>query len=207
MGQTLDESRPLGKYLVVGYAKGRAKRRDILDQATALFGEAGYRGTSLREIAARCGISHPGLLHHFPTKESLLLAVLAHRDEVDQERVTAGHPSGAAALRRLVGIVALNATRRGIVELFTVLSAEATAADHPAHDYFVDRYSRIVRELEVAYAEAREAGDLRPGIEPARAARDLVALMDGLQIQWLLGDPALDMAAAVEEHLKSQLLS
>ena len=52
----------------MGYAKGRAKLRDILDQATALFGEAGYRGTSLREIAARCGISHPGLLHHFPTK-------------------------------------------------------------------------------------------------------------------------------------------
>jgi len=107
----------------------------------------------------------------------------------------------------MTGSAALNATRRGIVELFTVLSAEATAADHPAHAYFVDRYSRIVRELEGAYHEARDAGDLRPGIEPARAARDLVALMDGLQIQWLLGDPALDMPAAVEEHLNSQLLS
>ncbi|MFF5292670.1 TetR/AcrR family transcriptional regulator [Paractinoplanes globisporus] len=189
----------------MGYAKGRAKRRDILDQATALFGESGYRGTSLREIAARCGISHPGLLHHFPTKESLLLAVLQHRDEVDQERVTAGHPSGAAALRRLVDVVALNATRRGIVELFTVLSAEATAADHPAHDYFVDRYSRIVRELESAYTEARDAGDLRAEVDPGRAARELIALMDGLQIQWLLGDPELDMAAAVAEHLGSQL--
>ena len=205
MGPTLDEYRPLGKYLFVGYAKGRAKRRDILDQASALFGEAGYRGTSLREIAARCGISHPGLLHHFPTKESLLLAVLAHRDEVDQERVTAGHPTGAAALRRLVDVVALNATRRGIVELFTVLSAEATAADHPAHDYFVDRYSRIVRELESAYTEARDAGDLRAEVDPGRAARELIALMDGLQIQWLLGDPELDMAAAVAEHLGSQL--
>jgi hypothetical protein len=86
-----------------------------------------------------------------------------------------------------------------------VLSAEATAADHPAHAYFIDRYSRIVRELEAAYADARDAGDLRPGIEPARAARDLVALMDGLQIQWLLGDPALDMAAAVDAHLRAQL--
>jgi AcrR family transcriptional regulator len=190
----------------VGYAKGRAKRRDILDQATALFGEAGYRGTSLREIAGRCGISHPGLLHHFPTKESLLLAVLTHRDEVDQERITAGHPSGAAALLRLVDVVALNTTRRGIVELFTVLSAEATAADHPAHDYFIGRYSRIVNELEVAYSEARDAGDLRAGIDPTRAARDLVALMDGLQIQWLLGDPSLNMAAAVEAHLRAQLV-
>ncbi|MFD0517428.1 TetR/AcrR family transcriptional regulator [Paractinoplanes durhamensis] len=147
----------------MGYAKGRAKRRDILDQATALFGEAGYRGTSLREIAARCDISHPGLLHHFPTKESLLLAVLELRDEVDQERITAGNPRGAAVLRRLVDLVALNASRRGIVELFTVLSAEATAADHPAHSFFVDRYRALVRGLETAYAEALCAGDLRPG--------------------------------------------
>ncbi|WP_433302323.1 TetR/AcrR family transcriptional regulator [Actinoplanes sp. CA-030573] len=190
----------------MGYAKGRAKRRDILDQATALFGEAGYRGTSLREIAARCGISHPGLLHHFPTKESLLLAVLAHRDEVDQERVAAGSPAGAAALRRLVDLVALNQTRRGIVELFTVLSAEATAADHPAHDYFVERYRRITDEIEGAYAAAQSAGDLVPGVDPAGAARELIALMDGLQIQWLLGDPSLDMAAAVAAHLGTQLI-
>src|SRR4051794_13431713 len=88
MPLTVDECRPLGKYLIVGYAKGRAKRQDILDQATALFGEAGYRGTSLREIAARCGLSHPGLLHHFPTKESLLLAVLEHRDAEDQVRIS-----------------------------------------------------------------------------------------------------------------------
>nr|MYU47886.1 TetR family transcriptional regulator [Streptomyces sp. SID7803] len=68
-----------------GYAKGRAKREEILDQAMAMFGEAGYRGASLRVIATRCGISHPGLLHHFPTKESLLLAVLEHRDAVDDQ--------------------------------------------------------------------------------------------------------------------------
>jgi AcrR family transcriptional regulator len=189
----------------VGYAKGRATRQDILEQATALFGEAGYRGTSLREIAARCGLSHPGLLHHFPAKESLLLAVLQHRDDVDRESIAADRPTGTDLLRRLIDLAALNATRRGIVELFTVLSAEATAADHPAHGWFVERYRRIVAELQEAYAAAAAAGELRPGIDPAAAARQLVALMDGLQIQWLLGDPDVDMAAAVAEHLSTQL--
>jgi AcrR family transcriptional regulator len=191
----------------VGYARGRATRRDILDQATALFGETGYRGTSLREIAARCGLSHPGLLHHFPTKESLLLAVLQHRDDVDQQSIAAGRPTGAAVLRRLVDVAALNTTRRGIVELFTVLSAEATAADHPAHDWFVARYRRIVAALEIAYAEARAADDLRTEVDPATAARQLVALMDGLQVQWLLGDPGLDMAEVLAAHLAAQLRS
>src|SRR5215475_1662204 len=122
----------------------------------ALFGTAGYRGASLREIAARCGLSHPGLLHHFPTKQSLLLAVLEHRDEVDAARLTGR--TGLATLHGLIDLAAFNATRPGIVELFTVLSAEATAADHPAHEYFVRRYQNTVHSIERAYGQVRTEG-------------------------------------------------
>ncbi|MEU2025447.1 TetR/AcrR family transcriptional regulator [Streptomyces sp. NPDC016469] len=188
-----------------GYAKGRAKRGEILDQAMAMFGEAGYRGASLRVIATRCGISHPGLLHHFPTKESLLLAVLEHRDAVDGQWLEAGRPTGVDRLRRLAGLAALNAERRGIVELFCVLSAEATAADHPAHAYFVERYLRSVRSTAVSYTEAREKGVLREDIDPREAAQQLIALMDGLQIQWLLSDGATDMAGVLSAHVQAQL--
>lgn len=186
-----------------GYAKGRAKRQEILDQAMALFGETGYRGASLREIAARCGLSHPGVLHHFPTKESLLLAVLEHRDEADRVRLSGG--SGLAVLRGLVDLTALNATRPGIVELFVVLSAEATAEGHPAHDYFVHRYQTTVRAMEQAYQQAQADGALRSGIDVQAAARQLVAIMDGLQIQWLLSDRQLDMTAILRAHLENQL--
>jgi AcrR family transcriptional regulator len=186
-----------------GYAKGRAKRSEILDQAMALFGEAGYRGASLREIAARCGLSHPGLLHHFPTKESLLLAVLEHREEVDGALLSGR--TGLAVLRGLVDVAALNATRPGIVELFTVLSAEATAAEHPAHAYFAQRYQMTVRTIELAYEQARADGVLQPGIEAAAAARQFVALMDGLQIQWLLSHRRIDMASILQAHLQAQL--
>ncbi|GII54179.1 TetR family transcriptional regulator [Planotetraspora thailandica] len=188
-----------------GYEKGRAKRREIIDCAMTLFGEVGYRGASLREIAARCGISHPGLLHHFPTKESLLLAVLTQRDEVDGEWLSSEGASGLDALRRFVGLVSLNATRRGIVELFAVLSAEATSAAHPAHAYFVERYRASVRSFELAYTRARDEGVLRPGIDPGTAARQLVALMDGMQVQWLLDDGATDMAGVVRAHVQAQL--
>lgn len=186
-----------------GYAKGHAKRREILDQAMALFGETGYRGASLREIAARCGLSHPGLLHHFPTKESLLLAVLEHRDQVDGARLSGG--SGLTVLHAMVDLASLNATRPGIVELFVMLSAEATAPAHPAHEYFVQRYRRTVRTVETAYQQVHADGALRPGIVPAAAARQFVALMDGLQIQWLLSDRKIDMTAILRAHLESQL--
>jgi AcrR family transcriptional regulator len=188
-----------------GYAKGRAKRREIIDHAVALFGEVGYRGASLREIAARSGISHPGLLHHFPTKESLLLAVLAHRDEIDGEWLSMDGTTGMDTLRRLVGLVSLNATRRGIVELFAVLSAEATSPEHPAHAFFVERYRNAVEGAELTYAQVRDEGRLRVGIDPGEAARQIIALMDGLQVQWLLDDRVTDMAAVVRAHIDAQL--
>jgi AcrR family transcriptional regulator len=188
-----------------GYAKGRAKRREIIDQAMALFGEVGYRGASLREIAARCGISHPGLLHHFPTKESLLLAVLEHRDEVDAVWFGLQDATGTAMLRRLVELVELNATRRHIVELYAVLSAEATSADHPAHAFFVERYRSAVAAACRAYRQAADSGDLRPGVDADVAGRQLIALMDGMQVQWLLDAGATDMVGVVRAHVQAQL--
>lgn len=188
-----------------GYAKGRAKRREIIDQAMAMFGEVGYRGASLREIAARCGISHPGLLHHFPTKESLLLAVLEHRDDTDIEWLETDSADGVTTLRHLVELVALNTTRRGIVELYAVLSAEATSADHPAHAYFRDRYRRALDAAGVAYERAAASGALRTGVDPRVAGRQLIALMDGMQVQWLLDDAGTDMAGVVRAHVQDQL--
>jgi AcrR family transcriptional regulator len=188
-----------------GYAKGRAKRAEIIERATALFGEVGYRGSSLREIAARCGISHPGLLHHFPTKEALLTAVLEHRDEQDVERYFTSAVGGVEQLRRVVRLAARNETRRGIVELYAVLSAEATAADHPAHDFFVRRYRAAVAAMRAAYQQARADGELREGVDPEVAARELVALMDGLQLQWLLDKGATPMAEIVRRHVQERL--
>jgi AcrR family transcriptional regulator len=189
-----------------GYARGRAKRAQILDTAVTVFGKVGYRGASLREIAARCAISHPGLLHHFPTKEALLLAVLERRDETAEALTRAGAATASEELTRIVEVVADNATRPEIVELFATLSTEAAAGDHPAHEYFAGRYRRVVAQLTDAYQAASDEGALRAGIDPASAAHELIALMDGLQIQWLYEPAAVDMAAIVAAHLHHQLI-
>ena len=46
---------------------------------------------------------------------------------------------------------------------------------------------------------------MRPGVDCASAARTLVALMDGLQIQWLLDREHVDMAAELRRYLRPLL--
>lgn len=174
-----------------------------------LFGSVGYHTASLREIASRVGISHPGLLHHFATKAVLLEAVLERRDEVDDAALQADLADGLGYLDALVRVVERNATRPGIVELFATLSAEATSPDHPAHGYFVRRYARTLEQITAAFAALHDEGRLRADVEPASAARRLVAVMDGLQVQWLLEDGSptrVDMADEVRTHYLAYLV-
>ena len=45
------------------YAKGRLKREEILDVALEVFSDEGARATSLRTLAARCGLTVAGVRH------------------------------------------------------------------------------------------------------------------------------------------------
>jgi AcrR family transcriptional regulator len=189
-----------------GYAKGRAKRAEIIQTAILAFAEVGYHGASLRDIAARADISHPGLLHHFPTKAALLEAVLEYRDAVDNEAFAEDMARGTDYFEALVRVVERNQVRRPLVELFAGLSTEATTPDHPAHEYFRRRYDRLVEQSTEVLEALAARGGLAPGVDPAQAARSIIALMDGLQVQWLLSldgprSERVDMAAHLRGYL------
>ncbi|MDF2993882.1 MAG: TetR family transcriptional regulator [Microbacterium sp.] len=176
------------------YAKTEATRQAILDAALEVFSQSGYRSGSLRDIATRVGMSEAGLLHHFRNKSALLEAVLEERDDRARALVPIESEDGADVLRGLVDLASYNASIPGVVELYTTLSAEATSSDHPAHGYFVRRYEYTRGNIERSFHSLRDEGRLRHGMTPRRAAITAVALMDGLQVQWLLDRDALDMA-------------
>lgn len=186
--------------------KGGRRREQILATAVELFGEVGYRGTSLRDIAQRVGITHPGLLYHFNSKQELLSAVLARRDETnDDVFALRDQPGPLEHLRKVLELAQHNATIPGMIELFATLSAESTDPDHPAHDYFTERYERIVGINQQIFDDLAAGGHLKKGVDPSLLGASFTALMDGLQIQWLYAPDTVDMAAHLRQFVNTYL--
>lgn len=63
-------------------------RRLILETALRLFAERGYAGTSIRDIAAACGLQGPTIYSHYPSKEHVLseLVRIAHEEHLRRVR-------------------------------------------------------------------------------------------------------------------------
>lgn len=188
--------------------QGELRREQIIVAALELFGEVGFRAAGLRDIAARAGMSHPGLLYHFRSKEELLAAVLKYRDEAQDALWNPGFPDGPGPQDVLTGIFAMaqdNSTNRRSVELFATLAAESTDPQHPAHRYFVERYEEV-RARFTGHAEVlADAGLLPPGLDPKVAAVVWIAILDGLQVQWLYSPESIDMVGLLQAFLAATM--
>lgn len=176
------------------YPKGLAKREEILDSALKIVAERGYNRATIRELAEAAGLSKTGLLHHFGTKEELFAEILRRRDQADEAHIAQATAEGLDP--KISDLPRLSSTVPGLVQLYTRFSAEASDPEHTAHAYFRSRYEQA-RERSLAVLERfRAEGRLPDSVDPARAATALVALLDGLQVQWLY-DPSIDMGEEV----------
>lgn len=168
------------------YAKGIARREEILEAALTVFARSGYQGTSLREVAEVTGMTPAGLLHYFGTREGMLTEVVRKKEEL--ARSTA---NGASVLPRMSRSLHGNADVPGLVQLHAVLAAQASDPEHPGHEYFVERYRGIRDRLEEDLRERIAARGV--DLDAAKLAPILIAVADGMQLQWML-DPAIGMA-------------
>ncbi|MFE2913283.1 TetR family transcriptional regulator [Kitasatospora indigofera] len=186
-------------------ASGARRREEILRIAVETFATRGYHNASLAEIAERAGLTQAGLLHHFRSKTALLSGVLELRDSSEIEALGPGRPRGTAFLDHLVETVRLNSTREGIVRLYAVLSAESVTEGHPAQQFFRDRYDGLRALVTEALREACELGEVDADLDVESVASAVIAVMDGLQVQWLLAPRSVDMAAVTRRVLTALL--
>lgn len=173
------------------YAKTAALQLKILETCIELFGQTGFHNLTMKDVALRVGISHTGLLHHFASKDELLSGVLKLKDQKRKEFFRERGvdvmtvPEDTASIKAMLKAVAANDLQPGLIELHSTLSTEATSPDHPAHEYYQQRYAGSIGLYTRAFAALAGRGELKSDSAPEDLAAMFVALTDGLQIQWL----------------------
>ena len=174
----------------------RDRTEEILEAATKLLSEYGFQGTTLALVADAVGLTEPGVLHYFPSKVYLLQGVLEYHEQKDMETyletIKTEKKSAAELFKLLENLVAENEKIPGLIQLFTVLVSESIRSDHPSHDYFVKRY-RSGREMYVTQFFKLLRTEIRPDVDLNELTVLIMAVMDGLQIQWLLDPKKVDM--------------
>ncbi|MWB97856.1 TetR/AcrR family transcriptional regulator [Agromyces seonyuensis] len=187
--------RPATAAIDLRRVRGERTRARILDAAHELFVQHGVGPVALRDIAARAGLSHPGLQRHFASKDAVLDALV---DRIEAESRFDGDV-GRFDPARLVAQAERNAAVPGYLELFTRLAGAGTSPNHPAHERFAARYRGIVDVFATVYARS----DAPAGLEPVAEARRQVAVWDGFQLLALHAPGRLDVPRAIARHVAS----
>jgi AcrR family transcriptional regulator len=184
------------------YRKGVERREQIIRSASEVFGELGYIGGSLRAIGDRVGASPATLIQYFGSKEGLLMAVLDDWTVQTARWAVPTDPPGLEYFRAIPAIMDYHVGHRGTLELFLTMSAEATNPSHPAREFIQRRYADAVRNWSEKLREAVDKGEVGPLTDDQIEAeiRILVAVLDGVELQWLLGAD-INLPGLVATHL------
>ena len=181
------------------YAKTAERRRAIAEAALEIVLEKGHRSLITADVAQRAGLSEPGVLYHYPTKDDLLLAALRLSDEYEWETMPLGE-----SVRRAPARAAESLRRINVVRLHTAMFGESSDPAHPAHEYFKQRWRAGDERMVESIRRLQEAGVVDAAIDPFRASRWIHTAWEGLQLQWLAEqdfDIATELASLIERIL------
>jgi AcrR family transcriptional regulator len=183
--------------------KGRARREQLLEAAMTAFAAQGFRGVAVDTIAAEVGISQAGLLHYFPSKAALLIETLEHFQQLSRARATLNPLGSGSFASHLVVVARQHEIDPRFIRLLLVLAAESTNVDHPAHEWFVRRYKDTRESFERQLAADQGAKLLRADVNVATLAPLAIAMMDGLEVQFLLSGGVSKIAQPLDAFLST----
>jgi AcrR family transcriptional regulator len=172
-------------------------RERLIEAATRLFAERGYRDASVQAIGEAAGISRGSIFWHFGSKEGLLWAVVQRaftRWEAETLVPEVGDARGEEAIGR-----ALRAHRRfladegGTLRLLFVLMFEALGP----RPELAGEFARLHRDLRVLATpwleEAVADGDFRDDVDPESIVTLIIGTLGGIVYQYLLDAESVDL--------------
>ncbi|MBB2967849.1 TetR/AcrR family transcriptional regulator [Leifsonia aquatica] len=185
------------------YAKGKAKRAEILDAALAVIDEQGYSAATVKELADAVGLSQNGLLHYFGSKDALFAEILRRRDELSEIEIDVQREGFAENMvEALLSALDAETSSPGLAQLALRVTGEATEPDHLAHEFIRHRYELVRVVVRDAIVQLQTEERLAPDIDPDAVAALVYASWDGLRIQWMY-DRSIDLRAHMAYLLRA----
>lgn len=187
-------------------SRGVERRRAIIDAAIEQFAREGYHGTGIASIAKQAGITTGGVLHHFGSKEQLLVEVLKRRDE-EALRTFQDWPTGSLqdVFNTWVEVATWNEKRAPLAALYSILHAESIDDAHPAHTYFHQRTKVVIGQFERALRAAIDRGEIRADVDVRSKASEIVAFVEGAILLWLPSRKRGALRARFKAYFDDQL--
>lgn len=166
------------------------RRAEILQRTREMIATQGPDGLSLRSVARWCGMSAPGILHHFSSLKVLLEEVLTERQNEELELFVNELPPDASLIDWADTVVRVSTARASENYHFDALETVALAdSEHPAHDYFVEQSRLRPYPATIALAEHDYPRN------PSAVVEMLGIVVDGLRMRWLRSTDVPDYQA------------
>lgn len=178
-----------------------AGHQALLDAASAEFADRGYAATSIRDIAARAGVSLSALYHYYPGKQALLAAILhegmdAYFGMCEEALAEAGRDP-ARRLAAVVGATARYRAERSVASL--IIINEARALPEHERSSYRERERRATGLFKAAIDDGIAAGIFTTPY-PDDARRMIIAACNAVA-QWYRPDGEVPMDALVERYV------
>ncbi|MEU6933844.1 TetR/AcrR family transcriptional regulator [Streptomyces sp. NPDC046374] len=161
-----------------------ARRRDVSEAVWRVLAAHGFRGLTMRAVAAELGATTGLLTHYFPAKRDLVVHALDLLDERTAARPRRASGQGLSALRSaLLDILPLTAEATASNRIW-VSSWDTALADPALTEDYAGKYGRSRVRLAERVAAAQDLGELPPG-DPGSIASGAQSFALGLVVQAL----------------------
>lgn len=178
--------------------KGEERRRLILEVAQRLLVRQGWRSTAISQIAREAGVSSAGVLHHFPSKEHLLNAVLDARDADDMAHAD----FSLDTLEQLANVARRFERSPDLIGSFIVILIENLGLDDPLHERVYKRHRVGARLIADSIRQGQRSGRYRTDVDPVVKAAEIQAFLNGMETSWLL-DPSIPVTEVFREYTRA----
>jgi AcrR family transcriptional regulator len=183
-------------------ARSEETRTHILEAALRRFANYGYNAASVDDVCADAGVSKGAFYHHFPSKQSVFLALLnGWLDALEAGFEAARKETVPETLMAMTDMLpGIFATADGRLPMFLEFWLRASR-DEVVWQATVAPYQRYQQYFSALIEQGKAEGSFRADIDSQSAAKAIVAIAVGLLLQGLLAPDGTDWQKTARESV------